>query len=276
MRQAADRLAERFPGKRAVITGAASGLGLAITRKLSAGGWTLGLIDRKAEQLAGVRYSLNSIDNTLHTYHVDIADADAMTSAIGRFVQAERGLDIMINNAGVAAGGEFLATPLADWRWIVDINLMGVVHGCRAALPPMIEAQLGQIINIASAAGFACSPSMSAYNVTKAGVIALSETLMAEFAADGIRVSVVMPGFFPTNLLEESRATGEAAAIARKLMARSKTNADEVAEAILAAAARGATHIVVPREYRILWRWKRWAPRHFMRSFAKMHRRAGV
>jgi NADP-dependent 3-hydroxy acid dehydrogenase YdfG len=275
MRQAADRLAQRLAGKRAIVTGAASGLGLAFTRRLSAGGWTLGLMDRNAAELASVRHSLNSIDNTVHTYHVDIADADAMTSAIGRFAQTERGLDLMINNAGVAAGGDFLATPLSDWRWIIDINLLGIVHGCRAALPHMLGARLGQIINIASAAGFACSPSMSAYNVTKAGVIALSETLMAEFAGDGIRVSVAMPGFFPTNLLKDSRTTADAAALARRLMARSTTSADEVAEAILLAAARGETHIVLPREYRMLWRYKRWAPRRFVRMFAKLRRRTG-
>ena len=272
MRQAADRLARRLPRKRAMITGAASGLGLAFSKRLSAGGWTLGLMDRNAEHLARVKHSLNSIDNTVHTYHVDVADADAMANAIARFAQTERGLDLMINNAGVAAAGDFLDTPLADWRWIVDINLLGVVHGCRAALPHMTEAHLGQIINIASAAGFACAPSMSAYNVTKAGVIALSETLMAELAGSGIQVSVVMPGFFQTNLLDGSRSTPAAAAVARDLMAGSKTNADQIAETVLAAAARGETHIVLPRMYRMLWRWKRWAPRRFVRMYARMRR----
>jgi NADP-dependent 3-hydroxy acid dehydrogenase YdfG len=274
MRQAAFRLASQLPGKRAVVTGAASGLGLAFTTRLSAGGWTLGLMDRDAQGLATVRNSLNTIDNTIHTYHVNVADAQGVAAAIERFVQAERGLDLMINNAGVAAGGEFLATPLDDWRWIVDINLMGVVHGCRAALPHMCAANLGCIINIASAAGFACGPAMSAYNVTKAGVIALSETLMQELIGSDVRVSVAMPGFFPTRLLDEARVAANVASAARTLMRSSKVTADDVAESILAAVARGRTHIVLPRRYRTLWLWKRWWPAHFVRTFPRVSGRA--
>ncbi len=180
----------------------------------------------------------------------------------------------MVNNAGVAAGGEFLAMPLEDWRWIVDINLLGVVHGCRAALPHMQAAKLGCIINIASAAAFACGAYMSAYSVTKAGVVALSESLMQEFASAGVRVTVAMPGFFPTNLLDGSRGAPEVAATARRLMESSSVTADEVASIILDAAARGRMHVIVPKEYRRLWRWKRWFPGHFLRTFPKLAARA--
>jgi NADP-dependent 3-hydroxy acid dehydrogenase YdfG len=176
----------------------------------------------------------------------------------------------MINNAGVAVGGEFLATPLVDWRWIIDINLLGVIHGCRAALPHMRAANLGCIVNIASAAAFACGPGMSAYNVTKAGVLALSESLMQESAGTGVRVTVALPGFFATNLLDGARGASAVASAARKLMESSSVTADEVAEIILSTAARGRTHIVVPREYRRLWRWKRWFPAHFLRTFPKL------
>jgi len=269
MRQAAERLAVEFPGKRAIVTGAASGLGFAFAKQLSQAGWTLGLMDRNAGELAGARNALARADQTLYTYHVDVADAEGFGAAVTRFAQAEHGIELFINNAGVAAGGDFLATPLADWRWIVDINLLGVVHGCRAALQHMQPANAGCIVNIASAAAFACGAGMSAYSVTKAGVVALSESLMQEFAGTGIRLTVAMPGFFATNLLTGSRGSAEVAAIARRLMQASSVGADAVAATILHAAADRRTHIVVPKEYRKLWRWKRWLPGHFVRSFPK-------
>jgi len=165
--------------------------------------------------------------------------------------------------------------PLADWRWIVDINLLGVVHGCRAALPYMRAAKHGSIINIASAAAFACGAYMSAYSVTKAGVVALSESLSQEFASAGVRVTVAMPGFFATNLLNGSRGAPEVAATARRLMDSSSVTADEVAAIILDAAARRRMHVVLPKEYRRLWRWKRWFPEHFLRTFPKLAARMG-
>ena len=270
MRQAANRLAAEYPNKRAIITGAASGLGLAFAKRLAAAGWTLGLMDRNAVELASVKHTLASVDQTVYTYHVNVADAHGVSGAIERFAQVEHGLDLLINNAGVAVGGDFLTTSLDDWRWIVDINLMGVLHGCRAALPHMKSANLGCIVNIASAAGFVCGPGMSAYNVTKAGVVALSESLMQESVGTGVRVAVAMPGFFQTNLLDGARGTSAAAHIVRKLMASSSVTADDVAEIVLAAAARRQTHIIVPREYLKLWRWKRCFPSHFVRTFPKM------
>ncbi len=274
MRQAAERLAVQFPRKRAIVTGAASGLGFAFAQQLSQAGWTLGLMDRSAAELASGRNSLARADQTLYTYHVDVADAEGFSAAVARFAQAEHGIDLFINNAGVAAGGDFLATPLEDWRWIVNINLLGVVHGCRAALQYMQPANAGCIVNIASAAAFACGAGMSAYSVTKAGVVALSESLMQEFAGTGVRFTVAMPGFFPTNLLTGARGSAEVAASARRLMQASSVDADAVAAAILGAAVDRRTHIIVPKEYRRLWRWKRWLPAHFVRSFPKIAARA--
>jgi NADP-dependent 3-hydroxy acid dehydrogenase YdfG len=274
MRQAANRLAADFPRKRAIVTGAASGLGLAFAKRLANAGWTLGLMDRNVDELTGVKNTLASVDQTVYAYHVNVADSEGITAAIERFVLAEHGVDLLINNAGVAVGGEFLVTPLADWRWIVDINLMGVLYGCRAALPHMKSANLGCIVNIASAAAFACGPGMSAYSVAKAGVVALSESLMQEFAGTGVSVTVAMPGFFQTNLLEGSRGTSAVAAVARRLMESSSVTADDVAEIILSATARRRTHVIVPKEYVRLWRWKRWFPGHFVRTFPKLAARA--
>jgi NADP-dependent 3-hydroxy acid dehydrogenase YdfG len=270
LRQAAERLGAEFPHKRAMVTGAASGLGLAFAKQLAAAGWSLGLIDRNLDALTSVRNTLASVDQSIYSHHVDVADSEGFAAAVERFALAEHGIDLFINNAGVAVGGEFLATPIADWRWIVDINLLGVVHGCRAALRHMSAAKLGCIINIASAAAFVCGAKMSAYNVTKAAVVALSESLMQEYAGSGVRITVAMPGFFPTNLLDGSRGTPETAAVAQRLMQSSSVTADEVAAIILDAAARRRSHVILPGSYRRLWRWKRWLPAHFLRTFPKI------
>jgi short-subunit dehydrogenase len=120
------------------------------------------------------------------------------------------------------------------------------------------------IVNIASSAGFAAAPQMAAYNVTKAGVISLSETLAAELGSSGIQVTVAMPGFFRTGLLSTLRAPAAETAYARQLLERARHGPDAAAAAVLTAAANGRLHLVWPREYAVLWRMKRWFPRWFV------------
>jgi short-subunit dehydrogenase len=129
----------------------------------------------------------------------------------------------------------------------------------------MLAARSGLIINIASSAGFASAPQMSAYNATKAAVISLSETLATEWSGTGIQVSVAMPGFFRTRLLDTLRAPPEASGLARRLMHGSGHEAGAAARAILGAAADRTLHIVWPREYRWAWRLKRFFPLWFLR-----------
>jgi short-subunit dehydrogenase len=129
------------------------------------------------------------------------------------------------------------------------------------------------VLNVASAAGFAAGPQMSAYNATKAAVIALSETLAAELEGSGVQASVAMPGFFSTRLVDGMRAPPQESAMAQRLMANSGHDATEAARAILAAAARRDLHIVWPREYRLAWRLKRLFPGWFVRRVAQLRGR---
>jgi short-subunit dehydrogenase len=146
---------------------------------------------------------------------------------------------------------------------------------------PLLRAQAGGgvLFNIASSAGFAAAPQMSAYNATKAGVIALSETLVGELAGTGIQVSVAMPGFFRTHLLDSMRAPPAEGELAHQLMDRSGHDPDEAAQALLGAVADGATYVVWPPEYRLAWRLKRWFPGWFLRRVQSFRdaqlRRAG-
>ena len=264
----------RFPNKRAVITGGASGLGLATAKLLAPRGWSLGLLDRDAPRLAEAAEQLRVQGSpACEAYVVDTTDEQAVKAAIDAFAAKFDGLDFAMNSAGVAVAGDLLETSTADWKWILDINVMGIVHSCRAELPHMMASGGGLVINVASAASFACSSRMSAYNASKAAVVALSETLFQEMAEHGVHVAAAMPGFFRTRLMEHARAPADARGFAQKMMQRSNLEADEVAAEIVARAAAGATHIVLPGNYRWLWRCKRLAPRSFLRWLVRIRQR---
>jgi NADP-dependent 3-hydroxy acid dehydrogenase YdfG len=259
-------LSRRFPAKRVFITGAGSGLGRALAQEFAEAGWQLGLVDLAAERLAAAAAELQSAGAAgVATHCGDVADQAFLAGAIDAFAASSGGIDVLVNNAGVAVAGAIDAVPVADWRWIVDINLLGVAWGCRAAVPAMRRQGSGLILNVASSAGFGSAPSMAPYNVTKAAVISLSETLAAELDVAGIQVSCAMPGFFRTHLLDTMRAPAEENAMAHRLMDHSGHDPAEAARAILAAAAQGDLYIVWPREYRLMWRLKRWYPNWFLR-----------
>jgi short-subunit dehydrogenase len=263
------RLDARFPARRAVITGGASGLGLAAAEQLAARGWNLALLDRDEPRLASAAEALRALGSPhCEAFAVDVTDEAAVKFALDAFAGRLGGLDLALNSAGVAAAGSIAKTPAADWRWILDINVLGVLHACRAEAPHMARSGRGLIVNVASAAAFMAAPDMGAYNASKAAVVALSETLHQELAADGVQVAVAMPGFFRTRLMEHARAPADARAFAERLMDRSGMAADAVAREILARAAAGEMHLVLPSEYRWLWRFKRIAPRRFMRWLA--------
>ena len=137
----------------------------------------------------------------------------------------------------------------------------------------LVAAGSGLVLNVASSAGFAAAPQMSAYNATKAAVISLTETLEAELEGTGIQASVAMPGFFSTHLLATMRAPDEQRAMAQRIMQSSGEDATSAARAILGAAAAGRLHIVWPGKYRLAWRLKRLFPAWFVRRVAKMRDR---
>jgi NAD(P)-dependent dehydrogenase (short-subunit alcohol dehydrogenase family) len=233
---------------------------------LARDGWTLGVLDLDREALDSAVTRLRASGAAaVSAYPGDVAGHEFVAAAVTGFSQANQGLDVMVNNAGVAVAGAVETTPVDDWNWIVGINLLGVVWGCRTALPVLKRQGSGLIFNIASSAGFAAAPQMSAYNATKAGVIALSETLASELAGTGLQVSCAMPGFFRTHLLDHMRAPPEENRLAHRIMDNSGHDPDEAALALLGAAAAGELYVVWPPEYRWAWRLKRWFPRWFLK-----------
>jgi NAD(P)-dependent dehydrogenase (short-subunit alcohol dehydrogenase family) len=257
-------LNHRFPRKRAFITGAGSGLGLEIARALAEEGWTLGLFDRNLERLAIVEGDLSISGVAVLAYPGDVTHSDELTVAVNSFAGTHDGLDVMINNAGVAVSGSLMEVPLEDWRWAIDINLMGVIHGCRAAIPHLQRNGRGLLINVSSAAAFGSAPGMIPYNATKAAVLSVSESLMGELRETGTQVSVAMPTFFMSNLLDSFRGPMRARERTLQLMNASGYSAQQAAIDVLQLASKGKCHIVLPRSARWLWMLKRWMPNVFL------------
>jgi len=268
MTSAASNLSQRFPRKRAFITGAASGLGLACAEILAREGWQLFLTDVDSGRLDLVTESFLRDGAKVSALACDVRDAAAMQTVVD--AAAVGGIDLAIHCAGVAAAGPFHQTTADDWRWVFDINVHGVANACRGVITHMARGNGGIIINIASAASFCTGPQMTIYNSAKAAVVALSESLMQEYGDYGVRVMVAMPGFFQTRLMESARGPEKTLTAARKLIDGSALSAEQVAEEMLRAASLGQTHFIYPGKYRWLWRLKRLMPGRFQKLLPKI------
>lgn len=246
---------------RVFITGGASGLGRALAEGYARDGARVCIGDVHAARCAETLAALQAMGATAHALPCDVTQESDLQRAADWLKANWGGVDLVFNNAGVADAGAIDEMPIADWAWMVDINLLGVVRGCKVFVP-MLKAQAsGRIVNIASMAGLIHPPNMSAYNATKAAVVALSETLHTELHGYGIGVHVVCPAFFRTNLAESVRsANPDLARMTAKLINKSPIGADEIAAAVKAAVARGDFHVLThPRERRI-WLFKRAVP----------------
>lgn len=218
--------------QRIVITGGGSGLGRALALEYARAGWRVAVLDRDEQGAAAVAGEVEQAGGKALAIACDVTDAAAVGDASAAIRRSWRGLDVLVNNAGIAGSGTVVDTPEEDWRRIMEVNLFGVVTVCRAFVPAMIRAGSGHVVNIASAAGFVSAPGMAAYNVSKAAVISLSESLRVEMAAHGIGVSVVCPSFFRTNLLDDFSGSEASRQMAQRLMEKSPLDADDVARLI--------------------------------------------
>ena len=253
-------LSDRYPRRRAFVTGAASGLGRTLARLLGSDGWTVGLADVDADGLDDTAEMVRRVGGRPHPVELDVTDAAAFEDAADAFVDDVGGVDLVINNAGIGAGGAFADTSLDDWHAVLSVNLMGVVHGCRAFLPPL-RAEGGHLINVASLAAVASGPFMAPYNVSKAGVQALSETLYGEVRADDVHVCVLLPPFFQTNIDADLRGPDAMRALTQRLMERSGLDADAVARHALREAGRDRIHVLYGDwTSRLVWYGRRLSP----------------
>lgn len=255
--------------KSVLITGAGSGLGRALALRYAAIGHRVGVADLNHERAEAVRAEIEAAGGRALAFHVDITSDHAWTLLREQVNSTWHGLDVLINNAGVASGGATLEASIDDWRWMLEVNLLGVVRGCKTFAPDMLTRGSGQIINIASFAGLAGAPGLSSYGVAKGGVVTLSEGLRGEFEPRGLKVSVVCPAFFKTNLLENFRGSERMRKTAAKLMEDARETADDIARAIIEAAERGVFLIIPTATERSRWRIKRWFPEFYYRQVQK-------
>jgi short-subunit dehydrogenase len=181
-------------------------------------------------------------------------------------------VDLLVNNAGVAVGGAVGEVPLEDWAWITGINQWGVIYGCHLFLPAMKKRGSGHVLNVASIAAFACAAEMAPYNVTKAAVVALSETLAGELAGTGVGVTVLCPFFFTTRIARSARSSsaGVSPETVERIMKRTPVQADEVARRALAACDRGRLYALPHREAKAIAALKRGLPETFLRKLGPM------
>ncbi|WPP01226.1 SDR family oxidoreductase [Pseudomonas sp. HR96] len=255
---------------RMMITGAGSGLGRALALRWAREGWRLALSDIAEEGLAETLRLVREAGGDGFSQRCDVRDYSQLTALAQACEERLGGIDIVVNNAGVASGGFFEELSLEDWDWQIAINLMGVVKGCKAFLP-LLQQGGGRLINIASMAALMQGPGMSNYNVAKAGVVALSESLLVELAGSGVTVHVVCPSFFQTNLLDSFRGpTPAMKAQVGKLLESSPISADDIAGYIYTQVGAGEFMILPHEQGRQAWQLKQQHPQALYDEMAGM------
>ena len=255
-------------GKVAVITGAASGFGLELARLAARGGMSVVLTDIEAEPLARAEAEIQAMGATTLALRIDVARADEV-NALAQATFDRFGVPaLLINNAGIGAGGLAWENTPNEWHQVMGVNLHGVVNGVRAFVPHMLEAAKqsasfeAHIVNVASLAGLQCMPLMSLYNTSKFAVVGFTETLFHDLAllTDRVNVSLVCPGMVPTGISRSERHAPSSALgptssqkLARNLsdqgMALSRVTAADVAQLTMAAVMEGRFYVFThPKE----------------------------
>jgi NAD(P)-dependent dehydrogenase (short-subunit alcohol dehydrogenase family) len=198
-----------FAGRVTVITGGASGLGRALAFRFAREGARLALADVDERALAATKAELEAAGATAIAVRCDVSSAAEVEALAERTLEAFGAVHIVCNNAGIAPLGVVWENSVADWQWTLGVNLWGVIHGVRVFTPILLrQGDEGHIVNTASVAGLIAPPGMGMYNVSKHAVVALTETLHHDLAAQRARVkcSVVCPAFFPSGIAESERS----------------------------------------------------------------------
>ncbi len=253
-----------------LITGAGSGLGQALALRFANNGAQVACVDIQAER---TQATLAMLSGSGHAAFVADVSSDESMQSLADTVLADWGTpDIVINNAGIASGGDVLETPMSEWRLLWEVNVLSVVRGTRLFLPAMLKRGSGHVVSTASFAGLAGAPGLMTYGVSKAAVVAFSEQLRAECFGTGIAVSVICPAFFKTNLMQSTVGTEKIKHLGQKMMDRSPDSLDQVADRIFADIAKQRFLIIPTKNEPMLWRIKRFFPNWY---FKKLIERAG-
>ncbi len=250
------KLEQLYPNKRAIITGANSGLGLELANTLSQNNWKLGLCD------------INPLTHETLQHHFfhqfDITNQEKLHQFIFNFCTQHNGTDLVFCNAGVGEGSLFQDYSLENWDYIIDINLKSVITTIHHTLPFLNnQNQPSQIIVMASMAGYLNLPKMSPYNTTKAALISLCETLNYELNKQSIYITCVTPTFFQSNILQFSRGDKNTLNTAQKIVNNAQLTSKDAAEIILKKLHKKPKNITFPFSAKNLYRIKRFFPTLF-------------
>jgi NAD(P)-dependent dehydrogenase (short-subunit alcohol dehydrogenase family) len=241
---------KNLEGKVAAVTGAASGLGRAMALAFAKEGMHVALADVDEKHLGPVAEEVRAKGVRALSFRVDVSRAEEVDTFSENVVLNFGAVHVVCNNAGVSPLGAAWENSIDDWRWILGVNLWGVIHGVRAFAPRLIAQDGGHIVNTASVAGIISPPGSGAYNVTKHAVVALSETLHHDLRERGsaVGVSVLCPAYVPTSIAdsernrpkdyqasEKSRETLAREATLRKAVASGRRSAADVADAVVQA-----------------------------------------
>lgn len=249
--------------KLALVTGAGSGIGRATAILLGQLGARVIICDRNPTSLQETATLLQNNGVEVYSETADVADWQAMQALATRVHNKHGALDILVNNAGVATAGDFLSTPIEDWNWVFSINVMGVVHGCKAFGAAMAERGRGHIVNIASAAGYYAAPDMSAYSASKHAVMGLTESLRIEMAEFNVGVSAICPGVINTNIVSAMRTNGQLVEAQSKIVdiyKKRNYGPEGVAAAVVSAIVHNRSVVPVSPEAWVLYAGKRLVP----------------
>ncbi|MGQ0718042.1 MAG: SDR family oxidoreductase [Pseudonocardiales bacterium] len=268
---------QRFEDSLVVITGAGSGIGRACALEFAEHGAEVVVTDIDQQAVERTAVLARTLGPGAHAYSLDVSDGGAMEK-FATVLREEHGIpDIVINNAGIGMAGPFLDTTVADWERIIDVNLWGVIHGCRVLGAMLVGGGAGgTIVNIASAAAYLPSKALPAYTTTKAAVLALSQCLRGELAEHGVGVVAICPGFVHTNITSTARFVGLAPAAERTtqrrmtaLYRRRNFTPDRAAREILRAVERNAAIAPITPEAKVGLLASRLTP-GLLRSLARL------
>jgi len=256
----------------ALITGAGSGLGAAMANRFARAGWRVIVTDQHPDRAETVASGLTGSGHAARA--LDVTES-VQWEALADFVDDQYGrIDLLVNNAGVATGGMLGETPLEDWEWVLEINLMGVVRGCHHFVGRFREQGFGHIVNVASWAGLAAAPGIASYGTAKAAVVSMSEMLRAELAPCGVEVSVLCPAFVKTALTDSMRAPDDSyAKRVQRWMEHSGISAEDVAETVYQATQKPRFLLLTHSETRWQYRLKRWFPSLYFRILMRTMRK---
>ena len=262
----------------AVVTGAGSGIGEAFAHELARRGGRVVCSDINPVTAEATAAAIRANGGEAVAYACDVSKLEQV-ERLAEQAEAWLGcpVDMVINNAGVGAGGLNIGEiPMEDWHWVMGVNMWGVIHGCHVFAPKIRALGRGGIINVCSTASFAAAPLMGPYNVSKAAVLALSETLAAEMSGTGVAVTALCPTFVKTNIARDGRIPEGKSDFAAKLMQWTGIPAERVAKTTLNAMDRGQLYVLPQFDARTIWRTKRLLPAVYTRGAGLLSRLAAA